>query len=235
MYSIEPISLHTEGGFDALAFALPDMLRKFGGRIREISIDSTWHTNGANYELYAVLGEVYGSGLPLGFLLLQSNGSGDKGAKARFLSEFLGHLKKKWTILPKITLSDKDLSEIHAMREQFPEAKHQLCFWHALRAIKKRLATLRRAPAPYNVTAARKKYHWITEDFVPAGQSPVPLVCVSASRIPTRLRAYNACSLPKQHIRPRPLSPASIFVSMVSFRRLQFLPHPNDLPSRSGP
>lgn len=39
-YRIEPITLHSEAGFDALAFALPDMLLKFGGRIREISIDS---------------------------------------------------------------------------------------------------------------------------------------------------------------------------------------------------
>lgn len=134
------------------------------------------HTNGANYELYAVLGEIYGSGMPLGFLLLQSDGSGEKGAKERFLSEFLQHLREKWAILPKITLSDKDLSEIYAMRKQFPDAKHQLCFWHALRAIKKRLATLRRAPSPYNVAFARKEYPWIAEDFVPVSQSTVPLV-----------------------------------------------------------
>jgi hypothetical protein len=40
LYTVEPISLEEEDGFKALAFTLPDLLRKFGGRVRELSLDS---------------------------------------------------------------------------------------------------------------------------------------------------------------------------------------------------
>lgn len=40
-YQIESIPLHDEPGFTGIAFALPHILRKWGGRIREISLDST--------------------------------------------------------------------------------------------------------------------------------------------------------------------------------------------------
>ena len=56
-----------------------------------------------------------------------------------------------------------------------PAAKHQLCFWHALRAIKKRLAKLRRAPAHYDVEAAHAEFHWIDKSFVPIKQSDDPV------------------------------------------------------------
>jgi hypothetical protein len=40
MYTVEPIPLEEEDGFKAIAFTLPDVLRKFGGRVRELSLDS---------------------------------------------------------------------------------------------------------------------------------------------------------------------------------------------------
>lgn len=41
LYTIEPIPLHEEEGLTAIAFALPEILRKFGGRVHELSLDST--------------------------------------------------------------------------------------------------------------------------------------------------------------------------------------------------
>jgi hypothetical protein len=76
-----------------------------------------------------------------------------------------------WDIQPLFTLTDKDWSEINAFMAQYPEAKHQLCFWHALRAIKTRLAILRRAPAPYNVKLAHSEFDWIDQSFVPINQA----------------------------------------------------------------
>lgn len=45
MYCVENIPLHEEEGFTAIAFALPEMLRQWGGRIREIALDSTCKFN----------------------------------------------------------------------------------------------------------------------------------------------------------------------------------------------
>jgi hypothetical protein len=40
MYEIRPIEIEVEDGFEAIVWSLPDMLRQWGGRIREISLDS---------------------------------------------------------------------------------------------------------------------------------------------------------------------------------------------------
>ncbi|KAF9563663.1 hypothetical protein CPC08DRAFT_632434 [Agrocybe pediades] len=154
IYSVEPIPLHDEEGFTAIAFALPDMLRQWGGRIREISLDSACKaTFFLPKNLYALLGEVYGSGCPLGYLMIHSS-NGDTGGKQRFISDLLNHFKKKWHVNALFTLTDKDFSEINAFREVFPEAKHQLCPTSKF----------------YDVMEAKKEYKWIDESFIPIGQ-----------------------------------------------------------------
>ena len=40
MYRAEAISLPTEDGFTGLGWCLPDMLNQWGGRIREVALDS---------------------------------------------------------------------------------------------------------------------------------------------------------------------------------------------------
>lgn len=75
---------------------------------------------------------------------------------------------------PIITLTDKDFSEINAFLSVFPMAKHQLCFWHALRAVKTRLSILRRRPKFYDVKEAKMEFHFIDETFIPVGQSKDP-------------------------------------------------------------
>ncbi|KAF5330152.1 hypothetical protein D9611_010589 [Ephemerocybe angulata] len=175
LYTVEPVKVHEEEGYSALAFTLPDLLRKWGGKIKEIQIDSAWNTNRSRYEVYAVLGEVFNSGCPLGYLLIQSpkGGSDDeahRGAKERYIIDLLQHLRDKWDVEPIIKISDKDWSEINALKVVFPEAKHQLCFWHALRTVKTRMATLRRRPAFYNVDEACKEFPFIKPDFLPDAQ-----------------------------------------------------------------
>jgi hypothetical protein len=114
---------------------------------------------------------VYGSGCPLGYLLLQSPKSGDEGVKEQYIHAFLEHFKKQYMLSPSFTHSDKDPSEINAFLKAFPSAKHQLCFWHCLRAVKQRLSILRRHPRFYNVTEARNEFgDAIDKHFVPVGQ-----------------------------------------------------------------
>ncbi|KAF9480703.1 hypothetical protein BDN70DRAFT_804773 [Pholiota conissans] len=172
--SLEVIPLPDEEGFTAIAFCLPEILRKWGSQIREISLDSTFKTNGSNFEVYALLGEVSGSGCPLAYLLIQSSLDGTPGGKERYIQALLSHLRTKWNLKAIITLSDKDFSEINAFRAQFPEAKHQLCFWHALRAIKIRLSVILRRPKFYDVKEAKMEFDFIDEMFVPIGQETCP-------------------------------------------------------------
>ncbi|KAG6819142.1 hypothetical protein H0H93_014943 [Arthromyces matolae] len=186
LYQVESIAVHGEEGFIAIAFALTELLHKWAGQIREISLDSAWNTNGSDYEVYALLGEVYGSGCPLGYLLMKSTSSeANPGGKERFIADLLRHMKQKWLLKPIITLTDKDLSEINAFQNVFHEAKHQLCFWHCLRAIKDRLAK-RRHPKKYNVLEAKHEFPWIEEDFVPIAQAkkPTPDTYVAQKAIP---------------------------------------------------
>lgn len=125
--------------------------------------------------MYALLGELAGSGCPLGYLLIQSSvGNGELGGKERYIKKLLAHFKNTWALKPIITLTDKDMSEINAFLDVFPTAKHQLCFWHCLSAIKTRLSILRRRPKFYDVKEARMEFPWIDEDFVPCAQAKDP-------------------------------------------------------------
>ena len=150
------------------------------------------NTNKSRFEIYALLGEVYGSGCPLGYLLLQSPGADNlesgspAGGKQRYLEDLLKHFRDTWGIHPIFTLTDKDLSEINACLGTFPKAKHQLCFWHCLRAIKTRLSILRRRPRHYDEPEAKKEFDWIDTTFVPIAQAKEPVV----SELPLRYTSH---------------------------------------------
>lgn len=109
--------------------------------------------------------------MTLGYLLLQSSPNGTAGGKEHFIRQLLRHFRQIWKVCAIITLTDKDWSEINAFMAEYPDAKHQLCFWHALRALKKRLAILRRVPAHYNGRLAYSEFGWIDPTFVPLSQA----------------------------------------------------------------
>lgn len=125
-----------------------------------------------------MLGEAYGSGLPLAYLLVKSPGSTVGGEKQAILEQYLRYLSEKYNLQIAFTLTDKDWSEIRACRTVFSDADHQLCYWHILRAIKQRLAILRRQPAHYNVREAREEFPWIDKEFLPISQREDHKVCV---------------------------------------------------------
>ncbi|KAF8224842.1 hypothetical protein L208DRAFT_1425713 [Tricholoma matsutake] len=121
-----------------------------------VALDSAWNTNGSRFEVYALLGEIYGSGCPMGK---------EAGGKEHYLTEIISYFKGTWKMKAIITLTDKDLSEINAFLKVYPEAKHQLCFWYCLHAVKTRLSILRRRPKYYDVKEAMKEFDWISETF----------------------------------------------------------------------
>lgn len=125
--------------------------------------------------MYALLGEGYGSGLPIGYAFLKTTGDAEPHSKQNVLETFLRDFRDNRGIKPIVTLSDKDWSEINAFRTVFPEAKHQLCLWHCIKAVKSRLAILRRQPAHYNWEEAKKEFEFIDRNFLPLAQQPISL------------------------------------------------------------
>ena len=137
-----------------------------------------------NWELFVLLGEARGSGLPIGWCFMQSksNEMPKAGSKEVALTMWLTHFHDYWKIDAKVTHSDKDRSEINAFSNVFPHAKHQLCFWHVLRAVKQWLAILHHQPAPYNATQATSEFSFIIPTCLPIAQRsqlPYSMVCWS--------------------------------------------------------
>ncbi len=106
----------------------------------------------------------------MGYLLIQTDES-NPGAKERYLTAFLNHFKEVWNVNAKVTLTDKDITEIKTFLTVYPDAKYQLCYWHALKAVRTRLSILRRKPKYYNVDEAHKEFEFIDKSFVPRYQS----------------------------------------------------------------
>lgn len=111
-----------------------------------------------------------GSGLPLGYMFIHSDGKGNEGAKEHLLHQFFQYFVDKWKIKALVTLCDKNWSEINALRAVFPAAKLQLCYWHVLRAIKERLKILKRQPGHYDMAEAMAEFPWIDATFIPLKQ-----------------------------------------------------------------
>jgi hypothetical protein len=116
--------------------------------------------------LFAGVADIHGEGLPLSFLFIDKKGKGTEGAKQRVLISWFTELKELG-IDPEFTLSDKDDSEINAMRLVWPLAKHQLCLWHALQALKRRLAKLLEGLAYYDADEANGLFGFIDTSFLP--------------------------------------------------------------------
>jgi hypothetical protein len=74
-------------------------------------------------------------------------------------------------------LSNKDWQEINSLLPECPEAKHQLCFWNCLCAIK-HLSILWRTLAFYHVENTMQEFLFFNKSFVPVGQRDV-MVCTT--------------------------------------------------------
>ncbi|KAJ7881832.1 hypothetical protein B0H13DRAFT_1629780, partial [Mycena leptocephala] len=78
LHRLESIPMPESDGFRALGFVFPSVLRKWDDIIHNITLDSTYKSIYlfivvSGFECFALLGEVGGSGVPLGFILLKSN------------------------------------------------------------------------------------------------------------------------------------------------------------------
>jgi hypothetical protein len=104
--------------------------------------------------------------VPLAFAFTAAtDGTAEKGAKDRMLQDVLqwvtGHCPNV-----EFTLSDKDVSEISAFRIIIPKAKHQLCYWHAVKYIEERLAE-DKPPAYYDPRKVHTIFAFVDPTWAP--------------------------------------------------------------------
>ena len=104
-------------------------------------MDATFGTNNAGMDLFAVLAEVDGTGVPLAYCFVYvipsddgKTKKADAGALTHVLQQFLQRIRLAG-FNPTFFGTDKDASEISAVRLSWPETTIQLCYWHAKRAI----------------------------------------------------------------------------------------------------
>ena len=120
----------------------------------------------AGYELYGLIGEANGQALPVGFIFTtMTDGSAEKRAKECMLNCFLPWFVEGCPNI-KFTGSDKDPSEINSCCKQVPDAKHQLCYWHAIKYIEECLSE-NKPPTTYNATCANCTFDFIDPTWVP--------------------------------------------------------------------
>ena len=120
-------------------------------------------------ELFGGVADMLGEGLPISYLFVVTNSEAPPHTKEKVLINWMLALKAHG-IRPEFTLSDKDQSEINALHHVWPTAKHQLCLWHMLRAVKRRLANSQETPAFYGSVEASQNFEFIDPEFRPLGQ-----------------------------------------------------------------
>ncbi|KAJ3964227.1 hypothetical protein EV361DRAFT_856344 [Lentinula raphanica] len=162
---VEIIPITQRKGSSSIAFAFTKILDGIGSDIEEVLMDSTWKTNALGYELFAIVGEMNGQAIPLAFLLNVMTEAANEGTKELILRDFISWITQRCPNI-KFTLTNKDITEINAFRTELPHAKHQLCYWHGLRYIEKRLGE-NKPPAAYDPRVAHQIFSFIDPTWAP--------------------------------------------------------------------
>lgn len=134
-------TFYTVGNMHGLAIYILESISTLASCAKELAIDSTYGTNNTGMELFAVLAEVDGTGIPLAYLFAGTSKPGEKkddGAMIHLLEQFLRRIKLG-NFKPTFFGCDKDDSEIAAIQLVWPNSTIQLCLWHAKRAIRSKL------------------------------------------------------------------------------------------------
>ena len=137
-------SNYEEGNVQGLAIYVSAAIETLANRTKELAMDATFGTNNTGSDLFAVLAELDGSGVPLAYCFVRksivTNSSGanssraDPGALSRLLVKFLRPLEAAG-FMPTFFGTDKDEAELRAVKEVWPEIHQQLCHWHVKRAV----------------------------------------------------------------------------------------------------
>ena len=136
----------TSGNLRGLALFARKPMSCLRSRAKELAMDATYGTNNAGMNLFAVLAEMDGTGIPLAYCFIGKIPSvdgamqgADPGATTGILRQFLSHIRQAG-FSPTFFGTDKDQSEISAVKQVWGEGVTlQLCYWHAKRALRTKL------------------------------------------------------------------------------------------------
>lgn len=140
---------YRSGNLRGLALYIPQTIDKLASSTKEVAMDATFGTNNAGMDLFTILAEYDGSGIPLAYLFVQRMtpesgvGGADPGALPNILCQFLSYLRDRG-LKPTFFGTDKDRSEIFAIKQVWPGITVQLCYWHVKRAIRFKLKSTAR-------------------------------------------------------------------------------------------
>lgn len=166
----------------ALGFTTPFLRHIQTNNISEIIIDSTFKTNQENFEVFAVINNCGGYGVPLGYLYVHTTTASSEhlhnpinniNTRAKILKEFFSLLRADG-VLPTFILLDKDAGQIAAAEEAWSwTANIQLCLWHVEHAVERKLREKKFKASQYTsqvANDARRQFDFIDESWIPDGQ-----------------------------------------------------------------
>ena len=141
-------SIFTAGNVRALGFFASEPIARVTKTTPQLVMDATYGTNSGGMDLFAVLAEVEGTGVPLAYCLVElvkpQNPTDTKpfravpGAMTCVIQQFLERLKG-YGLNPRSFAIDKDPAEIGAVHAVWPGLTIQLCYWHVKRAVSTKL------------------------------------------------------------------------------------------------
>ena len=185
-------AVFTAGNMRGLALFVRESMSTLHSEVKELAMDATFGTNHAGMDLFAVLAEVDGTGVVLGYCLVGVAPSidgvrrADPGALTNILEQFLRRIRMAGFV-PTFFGTDKDASEIAAVRLVWPKTKLQLCYWHAKRAIRTKLK---------DSSMSRTQSHYVPAD----AQELVPGLEICWGSLPTQRPSgdhrYGRCQCP---------------------------------------
>ena len=138
--------------------------------VNTLTIYDTDNTNSRHLELYTILGEYNNTGFPLSYCLLTTASSVELRKRTQALEAWAAALRDEYGVKPRFVHTDKDMAEIGASRRVWPEAKHQLCWWHQREAVRRRLKG-NLPTSIYNPPRAKREHGFIDINFRPYGRT----------------------------------------------------------------
>jgi len=93
------------------------------------------------------------------------------GKRTKALTAWVTCLRDRYKVTPHFAHVDKDMGEIGMLRNVWPSAKIQLCWWHMRKAVRERLAKSKLSTSPYSGQEAHAEYSFINAKFLPPGKA----------------------------------------------------------------